>query len=41
MTNLKPDTEDAEKEEAIMENFFTKKKYRQALIISLPFIKDE
>lgn len=32
VTNLKPDTEDAEKEESIMENFFSKKKYRQVNI---------
>ncbi|VDK63522.1 unnamed protein product [Onchocerca ochengi] len=32
VTNLKPDTEDAEKEESIMENFYSKKKYRQVNI---------
>ncbi|VDO78240.1 unnamed protein product [Onchocerca flexuosa] len=34
VTNLKPDTEDAEKEESIMENFYSKKKYRQVNIFS-------
>lgn len=35
VTNLKPDTEDAEKEESIMENFYSKKKYRQVNIFLL------
>ncbi|VDK89308.1 unnamed protein product [Litomosoides sigmodontis] len=34
VTNLKPDTEDAEKEESIMENFFSKKKYRQTVMFT-------
>lgn len=34
VTNLKPDTEEAEKEEAIMENFFSKKKYRQTVMFT-------
>ena len=29
VTNLKPDTDDAEEESKMMENFFSKKKYRQ------------
>lgn len=29
VTNLKPDTEDAEDADKLMENFTTKKKYRQ------------
>ncbi|MCP9258372.1 putative ATP-dependent RNA helicase DDX23 [Dirofilaria immitis] len=34
VTNLKPDTEDAEKEESIMENFYSKKKYRQTVMFT-------
>uniref|UniRef100_A0A914RWC6 Helicase ATP-binding domain-containing protein n=1 Tax=Parascaris equorum TaxID=6256 RepID=A0A914RWC6_PAREQ len=33
VTNLKPDTEEAEKEESIMENFYSKKKYRQLDVV--------
>lgn len=34
VTNLKPDTEEAEKEESIMENFYSKKKYRQTVMFT-------
>lgn len=33
VTNLKPDTEEAEEEGKLMENFFTKKKYRQVSVL--------
>uniref|UniRef100_A0A1I7YIJ0 Helicase C-terminal domain-containing protein n=1 Tax=Steinernema glaseri TaxID=37863 RepID=A0A1I7YIJ0_9BILA len=34
VTNLKPDTEEAENENMLMENFFTKKKYRQTVMFT-------
>lgn len=37
VTNLKPDTDDAEEESKLMENFFSKKKYRQVRCSSLSF----
>ena len=29
VTNMKPDTDDAEDEQALMQNFFSREKYRQ------------
>lgn len=34
VTNLKPDTEEAEDEKKLMENFYTKKKYRQTVMFT-------
>ncbi|KAK0416091.1 hypothetical protein QR680_012294 [Steinernema hermaphroditum] len=34
VTNLKPDTEDAENESMLMENFYSKKKYRQTVMFT-------
>ncbi|SPP78997.1 probable ATP-dependent RNA helicase DDX23 [Drosophila guanche] len=34
VTNLKPDTEEAEDENKLMENFYTKKKYRQTVMFT-------
>nr|NP_609888.2 uncharacterized protein Dmel_CG10333 [Drosophila melanogaster]AAF53680.2 uncharacterized protein Dmel_CG10333 [Drosophila melanogaster]AAX33370.1 RH55640p [Drosophila melanogaster]AOQ15053.1 CG10333-PA [synthetic construct] len=34
VTNLKPDTEEAEDETKLMENFYTKKKYRQTVMFT-------
>ncbi|KAH8321233.1 probable ATP-dependent RNA helicase DDX23 [Drosophila kikkawai] len=34
VTNLKPDTEEAEDESKLMENFYTKKKYRQTVMFT-------
>uniref|UniRef100_A0A183IB79 Probable ATP-dependent RNA helicase DDX23 n=1 Tax=Soboliphyme baturini TaxID=241478 RepID=A0A183IB79_9BILA len=34
VTNLKPDTEEAEDEAKLMQNFFTKKKYRQTVMFT-------
>ncbi|TKR76080.1 hypothetical protein L596_017276 [Steinernema carpocapsae] len=34
VTNLKPDTEEAEDESALMENFFSKKKFRQTVMFT-------
>lgn len=34
VTNLKPDTDEAEDESALMQNFYTKKKYRQTVMFT-------
>lgn len=34
VTNLKPDTDDAEDESTLMQNFYTKKKYRQTVMFT-------
>lgn len=35
VTNLKPDNEDAEDATKLMENFNTRKKYRQTVMVSI------